>query len=127
MPSNHSSDGVSIIWEDKLTPTLKVFGPAVLRAVGKVMEANAPRVQSYARSSAPWTDRTGNARNGLFAKYRGSNSSHAIDLYHTVPYGIFLEVRWSGRYQVIRPTIDAEGRRIMTQMRGVISAIELIA
>ena len=56
-----------VVWvEDSLTPGLREFGPKLNRQVGAVMKKNAPKVQNYARSNAPWTDRTGNARNGLF-------------------------------------------------------------
>jgi len=26
-------------------------------------------------------------------------------VYHTMPYGLWLEVRWSGRYAIIGPTM----------------------
>jgi len=125
--SNNTNQTIRITWKDDLTPNMAVFGPALLKAINTVMFANAPRVQSYARHNAPWTDRTGNARNGLFAKSRKSGSTYAIDLYHTVPYGIWLEVRWSGRYQIIRPTIDIEGTRIMSQIKGIIATLGAVA
>lgn len=90
------------------------------------MEREAQNVQDYARVNAKWTDQTGNARQGLFARHStgggrnakgqftgGGKSTHNITLYHTMPYGIWLEVRWAGKYAIIVPTIQVEGARIM--------------
>jgi hypothetical protein len=102
----------------------KALGPKLNRGISALMLSNAPKVQDYARSNAKWTDRTGNARQGLFAKYSGEGGVHQIDLYHTVPYGIWLEVRWAGKYAVIAPTVNVEGQRIMAQMQGLLSRLE---
>jgi len=67
-----------------------------------------PRAESYARQNAPWTDRTGNARNGLrVAHEKTPMVVHRLITYHSMPYGIWLEVRWSGRYAIIGPTMVA--------------------
>jgi hypothetical protein len=74
---------------------------------------HATRAEAYARSNAPWTDRTSNARNGLFAKAERDRPYYRIIVAHSVPYGIWLEVRFSGRYAIIRPTVDHEGPELM--------------
>lgn len=107
-----------IVWEsDTLTPGLKEFHDKFEDRLTTFTAYQADKVQSYARTNAPWTDRTGNARGGLFAKAHSNAGNHTIVLYHTVPYGIWLEVRFSGRFAVIRPTIQKEGRRIMADLR----------
>lgn len=134
-----------IVWtEDQISPRLSGLPEKLNAYIGAMMAYQAPKVQDHMRTTAPWTDRTGNARNGLFARYnggaalassvinmRGANGgsagqmlggavdSHAIDLYHTVPYGIWLEVRWSGKYAVIAPTIQTEGPRVMAAIQGL--------
>lgn len=80
----------------------------------------AQQVQSYARSNAPWNDQTGNARNGLFGDASRVGESHVITLYHTMPYGVWLEIRNSGRYEIINPTIQLFGPRVMAHVRGLI-------
>lgn len=67
----------------------------------------APQAEAYMRENAKWTDRTGAARNGLGATVKTSGDDVAIVLFHTVPYGVFLEVRWGGKYAIIEPTIAA--------------------
>lgn len=73
----------------------------------------APEAQSYMKSNAPWTDRTGNARNGLSTKVVVSAKSVAIVLYHKVPYGVYLETRWNGKWGIIRDTMAAVGPRFV--------------
>jgi len=103
---------------DTLKPGLKAF-PAVFHVrLDVFMDHEATKVQDYMRSNAPWTDRTSNARNGLFARATSGGVVHSIVAYHTVPYGIWLEVRHSGKYAIITPTIQYEGQRIMKDLQG---------
>lgn len=111
----NTKKGSGIVWtKDTLTPGLKKFPPTLHTAIALYLRAQETKVQNHARTNAPWNDQTGNARNGLFAQYSGSPDRHEIRLYHTVPYGIWLEVRWSGKYAIIVPTIQTEGARIMS-------------
>lgn len=91
---------------DSLTPSLKRLLPAVDAGVDLAFDYIKPRAESYARGNAPWVDRTGNARNGLFAEHSKTPMVvHRLVIYHTMPYGLWLEVRWSGRYAIIGPTM----------------------
>jgi hypothetical protein len=114
---------IRIVWEDNLSAKVAVLPVVVNKALNVLMQTQAPRVQSYARSHAPWNDQTGNARSGLFARAGGGGGTSYIELYHTVPYGIFLETRWGGRYQVLVPTITAEGARIMGMAKSLIATM----
>jgi hypothetical protein len=110
-----------VITHDTLTPGLEEFPDVLDRALSRSMDFFTPQVEGYARSNAPWTDRTGNARNGLRATTEHSpGSRHAIVLSHSVPYGIWLEVRWDGRYAAIEPTINAMGPQVMQSIQGLI-------
>lgn len=116
-----ASNGSSIrIVMNTLTPGLAAFPVKLHTAVGAVMQFHEATVQDAARSGAPWTDQTSNARGGLFAKAYASAKAHGIVLYHTVPYGIWLEVRWGGRYQIIIPTIQRQGAAVMRTLSGVL-------
>ncbi len=79
----------------------------------------APLAESFMKSTASWTDRTGNARNGLKARVvvGGGGNKVAIVLYHSVPYGIWLEVRWGGKYAVILPALAATGPLFIEAIR----------
>lgn len=91
---------------DSLSPALKALLPRLDAAVGLAFDSMEPRAENYARQNAPWTDRTGNARAGLFAKHQNKPlQEHSLTVYHTMPYGYWLELRWSGRYAIIGPTL----------------------
>jgi hypothetical protein len=83
----------------------------------------APQVANHMKTNAPWTDRTGNARNGLAAQPYDEGDAVGIVLYHQVSYGIWLEVRWGGRYAIINPTIDVMGPRVMSQYNNLLARL----
>lgn len=78
-------------------------------AIVAAAEYTAPQIESFMRSEARWTDRTGNARNGLRTKVYVSNDKVSIVAYHSVPYGPYLELRWGGKYGIILDAIAAGG------------------
>lgn len=95
-------------------------------------------VQDEARQNAPWEDRTGNARGGLFfavdgfglepitgtvtpdaeslksdvAVESGDANTLIITLGHTVFYGKFLELEHGGTYAVIMSTLEGNLSRL---------------
>lgn len=93
---------------------------AALFAASNLWAQNA---QDYARSNAPWTDRTSNARNGLFGAANRDGPNYVITVYHTMPYGVWLEVRNSGRYAIIEPTIRNVGPQVMDHVRGLVGQL----
>jgi hypothetical protein len=113
---------------DNLTPHLEKYLPAVEAGVDLALDAAVPQAETYMRENAPWTDRTGNARNGLRAQHNKEPFvQHELILYHTMPYGIWLEVRWSGRYAIIAPTIKKMGPEVMAMVAASVGrAIKLM-
>jgi hypothetical protein len=108
-----------------MTVRLRRFDREVDEAIGQVIDYQATRAEAHAKQHAPWTDRTTNARNGLFA--RGVHefgrwprrSSHSIVLAHVVPYGIYLETMQAGRYAIIEPTLHVIGQDVMSMIQQV--------
>jgi hypothetical protein len=105
-----------------------------------ISDYHAQRAQAEMRVNAPWTDRTGNARNGLFAtpfgsrgtgvrgrsasgRFTSGGASYGIDLYHSVPYGIWLERAHAGRYAAIVPVLSSEGHKFMASVAAMFAAI----
>jgi hypothetical protein len=111
----------SFIISDTLRPGLEGLKEKIDSAVSIAFDAAEPMAAGYARTHAPWRDVTGNARNGLMAKHVGQPLvSHALVVYHTMPYGLFLEVRWSGRYAIIGPTLDHMSGQLRTMLIAAI-------
>lgn len=70
--------------------------------------------EAYARRTAPWTDRTGNARAGLNAQaVKFHQNKFGIIVSHSVDYGIYLEKSNDEKYAVIFPTIRAMAPRVI--------------
>lgn len=77
--------------------------------------------------NAPWTDRTTNARSGLFnkASHQGSGpigfSEHRIVFGHSVSYGVWLETKDPnhGGRPIVMPTVIATGKAIMKQLEDL--------
>ncbi len=69
-------------------------------------------MEGYAKSHAPWTDRTGNARQGLHGGVDVRGDQQVLYLSHGVEYGIWLELTHGGNYAIVGPTADAYLPRI---------------
>jgi len=64
----------------------------------------AGRMEAYMKRNAPWTDRTGNARNGLWGAAGIEGHDVFIRIGHTVEYGKWLELARDGKYAILGPT-----------------------
>jgi hypothetical protein len=99
---------MGITWSGELPLNLKRLDPYVMKRMAVSAHAFAPRAEKHIKETAPWTDRTSNARNSLTARpeIRNGGEEAVVILAHGVFYGIFLEVRFSGAYAVIIPSIE---------------------
>jgi hypothetical protein len=96
------------------------YGQKVQEAVHQVAEYWAPVIETSAKQNAPWTDRTGNARQGLRGFVEDlSATSVALYLTHSVEYGIYLELNYQGRYAIIMPTLEAHYQPIKDMLDGI--------
>lgn len=82
----------------------------------------APEIENYMKSNAPWTDRTGNARQGLHTEVNHVVGSMVeIILAHGVEYGYWLEVKGAGAYAIVNPALDVFGPRVWADVRRMLS------
>ena len=96
----------SFKWSGDLEANLAKMPYEHQRAMTAAAAYTASATEAYMKQNAPWTDRTGAARNGLGAKVYTSATKVAVVLYHSVDYGIWLELRWGGKYAIIRPALQ---------------------
>lgn len=116
---------VSFTWKsDTLRPGTKAFPVRLDRAITAATEYTATHGEAAMKRNASWTDQTGNARNGLFGQAEHSPTLHRVIFGHAVPYGIWLEVRFAGRYAIILPTLKAEGQNIMRLLGKLIGGLK---
>lgn len=116
----------SIRWvrpPDGLARAIEQYGDRVLVAVTAVAGRIATIMQNEARVSAPWTDRTGNARTGLFGTAERETARKLVVIYLShgadIDYGKWLELANGGTYSVIMPTIEAH----LPELRAELDAI----
>lgn len=96
---------------EKYTQAIFQMGRAVVRERAQAME-------EWAKTNAPWTDRTGAARSGLHASViEESGQIGTVVLAHGVDYGLWLEIANGGRYAIIAQAVDMFGPIIMGDLQ----------
>ena len=114
-----------VVWNDKQLAGVLRNAPAKLDlGMTAILERAKPRAERYMKYNAPWTDRTGNARQGLHA----ATERHKLRLYalifaHTVEYGIWLEVTHGGVNRIIEPSVRNQGDALMRDVSGLFGAV----
>lgn len=114
----------SIQWSgiEDMQQRLAEYGQKCHQARRAVAEYFAPVVETYAKQNAPWTDQTGNARQGLHGFVEDlSDTVTALYLAHGVDYGIFLELAHQGRYAIIMPTLESHYQAVSDMLHEVFS------
>jgi hypothetical protein len=92
------------------------FELAFEAGVAEIVRGMAKECEQYAKENAPWEDQTGDARDGLTGQAQFTFTKYKIILYHTVDYGIWLEIRWDGKFAIIMPTIEVMGPKLMARI-----------
>lgn len=100
----------------RLKSNLKKLPPHIEHGVDAVIQRAATKGEVSLKNDAPWTDRTGAARAGLHTRVE---ERRAIIFSHTVDYGIWLEIKNSGKYEVIMPTVRKTGQQLMKDLNGI--------
>lgn len=108
---------------DTLSEGIANFAFKTANGMADIAGEFAEELLEYARKNAPWDDRTGDARAGLDYEVSLRNESLEVALFHTVSYGLWLEIRWGGRYAIIIPTVEAMGPRLFDRMNNMLSEI----
>ena len=133
-----------IVWTkppSALNPAIVMYGNKVKAAVVAVAQFIGAKMESYAKANAPWTDRTANARQGLFyavdaegggevsgSANLGGQESEAIGvakdvvgLYvsHSMTYGKYLELCNAGKYAVVMRTMEAHYGELMQMLKAI--------
>lgn len=117
---------VGIRWvvpPDVLANAVEQYGDRVITAVTAVAQRIAAIMANDAKTNAPWTDRTGNARSGLFGTAERDLAGKMVTIFLShgavIDYGIWLELCNDGRYAVIMRTIEAHLPELMDELRGI--------
>lgn len=104
-----------------LADAIDRYGDRVLQAVAAIAQYVATEMQNDAKANASWTDRTGNARTGLFGTSEADFAQKVVTIYLShgavIDYGRWLELANSGRYAIIMRTMQAHYEPLMQMLR----------
>jgi hypothetical protein len=129
----------------KISQGLVEYGKKVEAALYAIAGKWGQDVQDETRQDAPWTDRTGNARSGIFyavdgfgmgtmigqisaeaktlmketSVEQGSANTLVIVVSHTVFYGKFLELKNGGKYAIIMSAIEKNLPRLENLVKSI--------
>lgn len=110
----------SIRWTNEtLQRNLGAFDDRVQSKLGQTTEYFALRVETTAKTQAPWTDRTTNARSSLAAVARVEKGKFSIVLHHGMWYGVYLEIIADGKWGIVAKTVREQApefTRLMTKV-----------
>lgn len=103
---------------------LAVIDDQINDFIDNTMEEAAAEGEKTMKAEAPWRDRTRDARSGLWAGTYASGNKRILDMGHSVSYGVYLEERWGGRYQVVMPVLVRTGRAVMRSLEDMFAEME---
>lgn len=74
-------------------------------AAHAVVDNDFIQMENFAKSNAPWQDRTGDARRSIQKKDLSNQDYILFYLIIGVSYGLYLELANQGKFQILRPTM----------------------
>lgn len=123
-----ASKKAGLVWEADPSKIVSNLAGATQKAqfyLSRTTEYYSLHAETYAKTKAPWTDRSTNARSGLTTTWSGNISSSGarfqIDVFHRVPYGIWLEIKYNGKFSIINKTVNIEGNKFFKTANQVMA------
>lgn len=105
---------------DVLASAAATYGQRALAAVVALIRSFEPRIETYAKDHAPWTDRTANARQTLFSIDEVAGEIITLYLSHGMPYGKWLELCNAGKYAIVMKTLEAHYGQIKSALDALL-------
>lgn len=109
---------------DGISAGLMVAELGLLEGAEEAFENGADQVLTWAKSNAPWEDRTGMARESLFTEVYQEGAEVILTLGHGVDYGQWLELIQNGRFAIIMPTLEQFAQQIFEDAGGRMTDVD---
>lgn len=85
-------------------------------------EIAATKMEAYAKENAPWTDRTGNARQKLAGSAGFITQDQVmIVVAHHMSYGYWLELAHQRRFKILEESIEENVEELYRSLRRLLS------
>jgi hypothetical protein len=117
------SDSMRLVWHvppETIGAAIGKYGERALDAVFDLAQYFAAKIETWAKVHAPWTDRTGNARQGLTARVFREATAITLILFGAVSYQIWLELKNGGKYAVILPALEIHYQPFMSAIQRLL-------
>lgn len=86
----------------------------------KVAQSGAAKLEAEAKRSAPWTDRTGLARQTIRGVSGWQGGKLRCGVTGNMDYSVYLEKAREGQNAVLWPTVQRNEQELMEQFRKVV-------
>lgn len=90
---------------DQIARLIQSLSRQAPNVVNDIATSEASCAEAWMKENAPWTDRTSDARQGLFGRSERSGNVITVTLGHTMEYGEYLELgtRYMAPRRVVIP------------------------
>lgn len=117
--------GLTFTWTTPpsvIVSALTSYEQRIQQALGLLADTFAAKMEAQAKGQAPWSDRTGAARQGLRGMAEKAATRIVIYLIHSVSYGVYLERGTSkmAPRPVIMPVLEANYGAVMAAARALV-------
>ena len=89
--------------------------------IGLYVNTAALKAEGVAKSEAPWTDRTGDARNSIQGEAGWRKNDMVITLSGNMNYSVYLELAHEKKYAILKPTIHELAPEILKGYEKVVN------
>ena len=110
--------------QGSLGRNLATFDAKVAEFIDKDIEVHTAQGERALHTNAPWRDRTGHARQTLWADNEKTQDGYRIEMGHGAEYGVYLEESNNGRFQIIMPTLLETARSFMRSLDRMFLQLE---
>lgn len=92
-------------------------------ATKMLAETGALKMQKYAQGHAPWTDRSGRARQTLQGTVEPYSNGYQIVISHGVDYGVWLELAHEKRFAIVPDTLNYGEKTVVPAFERLLDRI----
>lgn len=86
-------------------------------------ETAAKDLEGYMKQNAPWTNRTGHARQRLTGTVEDVPKGYRIKLAHGVDYGLHLEYANEKKYAILEPALLSQSNKVVKGFGKLLSRL----
>lgn len=89
-------------------------------ALFALAQSYAAKMEAEAKQDGPWTDRTGQARQGIHGGAYERDDALIVYVAHTAHHGVYLELAMQQRFAVLEPTVKRNTPAFFEEARQVV-------